>query len=208
MRIYADPELPDVVVKWADFTCPDDVGDVRVELRSYDTDELRFEATGRCTDRSVTVADVDRERYRVRGYLLDRASEVYDASSGEADLRNGLSERVDMYWSGYANVVVGWQFANGDTCSSLGAEVVMVEQTRAEAPDYKLITVELCTDAITWFTVVPGQLQLRVRGLGTAGTVAISEPTPVLDVAQMMRTDTGSLVLAPCGTTCPPLPGY
>ncbi|MDX2087263.1 MAG: hypothetical protein SFX73_05415 [Kofleriaceae bacterium] len=207
MRIYPDAELPDVVVDWANFECPQDVGDVHVEVSSFDSDELRYEATGPCGAGSLTIADVDRERYRVRGYLLDPAGEIYDVARNEADLRNGLSNRVEMYWSGYANLVVAWTFAAGATCKSLPASIVTLEQHRGGSPDYQSIAAELCSEPASWVSVAPGPFELRLRAFGLLGTtVAISEPVS-LDVAERVRTDAGTLVLAPCGASCPLPPG-
>lgn len=204
MRIYADPELPDLVADWRDFyDCADDVGDVHVELRTPSTDELRFEATAPCTEGRITIPDVERERYRVVGYLLDRTGAIYNAASTEADLRNGLSERVDLWWPGYANLVVAWQFSDGGTCASHGAEVVLVDEVRDGIPGFQVLTAFRCTDTSAWMTAMPGRLQLRLRALGMPGTIAISEPTPLLEIAESTRTDAGTLVLAPCFADCP-----
>ena len=62
--------------------------------------------------------NVAREQYRVEGFLLDLDGEVFSANRSIADLRDGISERVEMYFSGFANFRVGWEFEPGTTCAS------------------------------------------------------------------------------------------
>ena len=45
--------------------------------------------------------------------------------------------------------------------------------------------------------------RLNLPALGMPGTIAISEPTPLLEIAESTRTDAGTLVLAPCFADCP-----
>src|ERR1051325_8713627 len=71
MRIYPDPDLPDVEVSWTKDDCAPGTGDVVVSLVGVDTPSYRSDVTVACNTLKTTYNDVARERYRVEGQLLD-----------------------------------------------------------------------------------------------------------------------------------------
>lgn len=118
MRIYPDPELPDVKVEWIMEDCR--AGDelVVLALDSEDSTDHR-ELSVACTDMKATFKDVKRERYRVKGELQTPAGELITPAEYEVDLRNGFDESAFLYFGGFDNFRVAWTFDMGATCDSL-----------------------------------------------------------------------------------------
>ena len=128
MRIYPDPELPDVKVTWFEDDCQPGTGDISITLIGMDSD-VRIPLTAPCSDLEATLVDVARERYRFEALLEGDDGEVFSRYDSLIDLRDGIDERVDMYFGGFSNFRVAWTFEGGATCESLGAEGISLTFT-------------------------------------------------------------------------------
>lgn len=97
MRIYPDPELPDVKVAWfAEERC--EGNHVEITLTSFDSDAVVARAAP-CVDQEATLADLVRERFHVEGVLRDAAgAELATSDGGEVDLRNGFNQSAGLFF--------------------------------------------------------------------------------------------------------------
>ncbi|HVK82561.1 MAG TPA: hypothetical protein VM513_00570 [Kofleriaceae bacterium] len=203
MKIYSDEELPSLEVTW-DTACPADAGDVRIVLYTWGTHEVAAEMKAPCAAGQVLFVDVPREQFRVDGYLLDRAGEVLGANQGwEADLRNGLSERLLSMYFQIANVKIAWEFEEGVSCASLGVSYLSSEIRVRESSTFDHWNPTFCESNPWWAYFPTSTSQIRLRAVGEAGTVAVSEPTPELVLTETARTDAGTLLLRRCDGACP-----
>lgn len=205
MRIYPDEELPNLSVEWEISRCAEAMGDVRIQLLRWDTSELVAETSAPCESQEVSFEDIAREHYRYDGYLLDASGEIYSAQKGnEVDMRDGLSSRGYVYFNGFANLVIGWSFDEGESCASLGIDAVEVEVMPAGSTDFFPTGFAVCGGSPSWTSVPAGTARFRVRGIGyDTGTIASSEVTPELVITDSERTDAGTLRLRRCDGPCP-----
>jgi hypothetical protein len=118
MRIYPDPELPDVKVEWIAEDCRAGDEIVALTLDSKDSTDHR-ELSIACTELKATFADVKRERYVVKGELRNPAGVLITPAEQDVDLRNGFDESAFLYFGGFDNFRVSWNFDMGATCDSL-----------------------------------------------------------------------------------------
>lgn len=118
MRIYPDPELPDVEVEWISQDCRAGDEIVALTLDSKDSTDHR-ELSVACTELTATFADVKRERYVVTGELRTPEGALITPAEYEVDLRNGFDESAFLYFGGFDNFRVSWTFDAGATCDSL-----------------------------------------------------------------------------------------
>jgi hypothetical protein len=208
MKIYPDPELPDIVVNWEDFDCRDGTGDVRIAVVTYEGSDVIAETTVTCSTLTVTFKDVAREHYRVEGYLLDLDGEIFSSNQSEADLRDGISERVSMYFNAFANFRVAWMFETG-TCASNGADAVEVELAYMGSTMFQTSAGSECQFTPLFATLPTGDHRVRLRALDYStpnlATIALS-PEIEVSIVENNVTDVGTLVLTPCGADCPDLP--
>jgi hypothetical protein len=203
MKIYPDEELPDVEVEW-DPVCPAEAGDVRIVLYTWGTREVAAELTAPCGAGQVVFEDVAREQFRVDGYLLDRTGEVIGANQGwEADLRDGLSERLSSMYFELANVKIAWELEEGVSCASLGVIYISSELRVLESANFDQWNPTFCNSTPWWAHFPTYTSQIRLRAVGKAGTVAISDPTPELMLSETEITDAGTLLLRRCDGACP-----
>lgn len=126
MRIYPDPELPDVVASWTEEDCRPGTGNVTLEMTGTDSGSTG-ELVVPCTDLTATFADVARERFHITGELRDGTGAVFSSSFADVDLRDGLSTRISMYFGAYSNFRVAWAFSGGATCTSLAVDEVEID---------------------------------------------------------------------------------
>lgn len=203
MRIYADPELPDIKVQWNDTSCRDGIGDVEITLTSLDSD-IKLTSTVACTDVKTRFVDLARERFHVVGVLLDDSGAAFSTSgSGDVDLRNGFDKAAGLYFDSFSNVGATWSFANGASCASLGASTVAVELSRPELPDAERYDTP-CENAIAPGSVAPATYTIRMRALDAAlTTVAVSPASAAVEITARGYTNAGAFVLTPCGAACP-----
>lgn len=203
MKIYPDPELPDVEVTWGDQDCRDGTGDVRVTLTGLDKDSTTT-ATVPCTDHVVHFLDVARERFHVDGVLLDLAGNVFLTSDGgEVDLRNGFDHDTGLYFDGFANFRVAWAFAGGASCVSLAADSVAVVFSLPGMPDIDGFQYPCQIPQVTRM-VVPDTYTAHLQAYaGEQTVVAVSPETAPFVITQNGFVDLGTLTLTACGAACP-----
>ncbi len=197
MRIYPDPELPDLEVTWFDGDCQASPGDVVVTLIGLD-DDTREERTVACTDGATTFEDVARQRYRVEGALLDENGGTFIDSDQDVDLRNGLDATVYLFFGGGATFRVAWTFDMGATCQSLGAELMEIQFLPAALTSYVA-----CNDGVYFGFPGSGMFTVVLRAIDADAVVAMSPESAPFTVMPPFFTDIGSLTLTPCGASCP-----
>ncbi len=208
MRIYPDPELPDVVVEWfAEHECAEDTDRVVVSLSAIDPPAEIGTITAPCRDASVRFEDLARVRYHVEAKLEDQTGLVYGDQEAELDLRDGLSERFMPFFGRVpgSNFRVAWTFDMGASCESLSAPTVVVRATMdGGGPPRSFIG--FCESPILLDVLAPeGTYTLTARALRGNGIVAVSPESAPLAVTRGALTDFGTLTLTPCGASCPPL---
>src|SRR5215213_2108771 len=75
MKIYPDPELPDIEVQWSVQSCPSENAMVSITLEGVDDAAVQRLITVACTASSATIEDVARQRYKLVGSLFNEAGE-------------------------------------------------------------------------------------------------------------------------------------
>lgn len=203
MKIYPDPELPDVTVDWGADDCRQTTRDVVVTLTGLDDESSTRTETVPCTDLKVTIADVRRERFRVEGALLDLAGNPFiTANGGEVDLRNGFDQSAGLYFEGFSNFRVSWAFSSG-TCESLSAIGMGVYFSTPDEPDREAYETS-CSFPPFSANVPAGIYTVQLRALTeTLQVVAVSPETAPVEIREGGFRDLGTQQLTPCGATCP-----
>lgn len=208
MRIYPDPELPDVVVEWhAEADCLDDGDRVLVSLSTADPVAEVGLAAVPCRDATVRFDDVARVRHRLAVRLEDAEGAVFGGNNGEVDLRDGLSERVFVFFGRApdSNFRVAWTFDMGASCEALSAlSVLLVASMPAGGPMFYF---HAPCDAPVFLNAIPleGTYTLTARAFSVDGVVAASPASAPFEVTRGAITDLGTITLSPCGDACPPL---
>lgn len=203
MRIYTDPELPDVKVTWFDGTCNADIGDAALSMTGVDDTTEHHEMTVPCTALGATFVNVSRQRFHITGQLLDTSGGVYNAAEAEVDLRNGFDESVDLYFGAFDNYRIAWTFDMGATCGSIGADAVGIQFSQNGQVMFE-------NDYPCPFGVSTGS---AMKGVYTVGAEAFSfngptravalQPIPNAVITPGSQIDLGTIVLTPCGASCP-----
>lgn len=202
MRIYPDPELPDVDVEWFEGDCRPGTGDVAISLIGVDDPALRTDVTVPCADLQATFEDVARERFRLIGTLRDLDGEVFSNSWADLDLRDGLDERASLYLGAFANFRVGWAFDLGASCESLGADAVLIDLISGPMSGFG--TGAPC-ELSPHLTNVPfGVYTITLRAIAGEAIVAVAPDLADVVIDADALTDLGTVVLTPCGPSCPP----
>jgi hypothetical protein len=206
MRIYPDPELPDVEIEWlTEFACSEDGERVVVSLSAVDPVTEVGPATVPCGDGSVRFADVARLRYNFAARLEDETGAVLGSYEEELDLRDGLSEQIFVFFARASdrNFRVSWSFDMDASCTSLNATSVQLEAT-------------MVGGGPTFFFGAPCHAPVYVDGIPLDGTytftayalamdavVAVSPESAPVAIARGEITDVETLTLSPCGAACP-----
>lgn len=197
MRIYPDPELPDLEIEWD--PCEDGARDVEITIVDQESGDslVRVEP---CEVERFTLEDVKRHRYQLHGRLLASDGTTIATAYNEVDLRNGFDESSYMYFGSSAYFRVAWEFDIGASCQSLGAELVLIDIFAVEGDS----TYTTFCEAGIWLGYPFGQtIQVQLRALADEQTVAISPRTGDLMLDPPLLTDAGTLTLTPCGASCP-----
>src|SRR5688572_16748673 len=127
MKIYPDPELPDVQVEWYEGDCAGDVANIDIVMTGIDDPSERYTATLACTAMKTEFADVTRQRFHVTGVLKDAMGADAGTTETDVDLRNGFDETAFLYFGiAFTNFRIAWTFDMGASCESLGADGVDV----------------------------------------------------------------------------------
>lgn len=195
MRIYPDPELPDVRVEWFEDDCRPGTGNIAMALIAVETD-ARIEVTVPCANLAASFVDVPRELYRFEARLLYGDGEAFSRSDAEVDLRDGFDEEVSLYFGGFSNLRVAWAFDMGATCQSLGATGM---ELTFSFPDATLAFATLVPCELTpHFGSYPdGVYTLRLRALAGGTTVASSTESDEFEIIDPELTDLGEATLSP-----------
>ena len=202
MKIYPDPELPDIEAEWYEGDCRAGTADVELVLVGIDDPAFREQLVVPCTDIKATFADVPRERFTLQSALRSTTGAPFAMYEQELDLRNGLDQRAYLYFGGASNVRVSWTFDMGATCASLGADFVRLDFASPQFPE-PLVQTWIC-EASPYFGSLPdGTYTIVARVIAHETTVAASPPSPEVTVTFDGFTDAGTLVLSPCGSACP-----
>jgi hypothetical protein len=194
-------------VRWEEFSCEPGVADVRIVVSDYDDASVIEETTVPCSTLGYDLEDVARERYFVSAYLLDPSGEVYGAGyPSEVDLRNGISERVDMYFNGFSNFRIGWMFETG-TCASNGADGVSMEIQFMGSPMFNFGFQDPCAFTPHYGSLPEGPHRIRLRAYhytsDSSATVVAGSPSIDVTVVPEEIVDAGTVVLSPCDADCP-----
>ncbi len=196
MRIYPDPELPDVEVEWFDSDCRDAGGEVEVSLIGIDDTSFRADQTVPCLDVHAAFADIARERYRLEATLHTPSGDMVSSQPEELDLRNGLDKRLSLFFGDLENVHVAWTFDMGATCQSLAADLVIVEFSSAMFPQPFNLGASCDYAQLSGF--IPDGIYTAVaRALSDMTTVAESPRSPEIMISFRSFADVGTLVLSP-----------
>jgi len=207
MRIYPDPELPDIVVEWfADFDCSADGERVVASLSTGDPAGEVDRATVPCRDGSLRFTDVARVQYHLSAHVESTSGAVRGGYDTDIDLRDGLNERVSVFFGGTRidNFRVAWAFDMGASCETLFVTSMMV---RASTSSGELVSLwgASCKAPVFMNAIPsPGMFTLSARAYAGNAVVASSLESPPFAVTPDMITDFGTLTLSPCGAACPP----
>jgi hypothetical protein len=171
MKIYPDPELPDIVVEWSvEEGCSTDVATMRIEaVRDAAPDEPPVVEDVVCSSGEGRIEDLARERYTVTVVLLDDEGEILGrAEPLDADLRDGTSSREHVWFflRDEGLVTVAWSFANGETCASLGAMSIQIEAFPTEDPllGNSVIGADCSEDFLPYYgTLLAGSYTFQIR---------------------------------------------
>jgi hypothetical protein len=202
MRIYPDPELPDVQVEWiTDFQCLDDTDRVVVSLSTVDPAAEVGTVAVPCRDAGVRFDDVARVRYHLAAKLEDASGAVLGAQDDELDLRDGLSERVYAYFGRPPenNFRVAWTFDMGASCEALSATLVLLRASLAGGgPEFYF---DAPCEAPVFLNAIPleGTYTLTARAITTEDVVATAPESAPFAITRGTVTDLGTLTLSPCG---------
>jgi hypothetical protein len=207
MRIYPDPELPDVVVEWLP-ECGDD--GVTVHLEAVGDDGAVVSSDVACADGKGRIEDLTRAPQRVTAVLLDASGEVLGRTLPEAvDLTAGHSVRtyVSYFARDQSFLWTGWAFSGGDTCESLRVSRIVLDYVSEDLGESGTLEVGWCGDEELQFysSVVSGTYTLRVFALrGDDGSAAAaSEPrTGVVIGDRGVVVDLGTFELTRCAGDC------
>jgi hypothetical protein len=197
MRIYTDPELPDVEVSWYADSC-EDAGVVVVALVGLD-DGSRVEVTSACTGPEILFEDVQRARYRIEATLFDAAGNASLQAAEDADLRDGLDEQIDLYFSSYSSFRVAWVFDMGASCASLAVDAIALELL----PDGERLVYSDCRRTPTFGFHRNGTYTMQLRALSGSETVAIAPESAPFTLAPLEQAELGTMTLSPCAPSCP-----
>jgi hypothetical protein len=194
MRIYPDPELPDVEVTWFEDDCAPGRGNVTMTLIGLDS-ETRVPLTVPCSDVKATFADVARERYRFEGFLEDADGEVFARNDSLIDLRDGLDEEVYLYFGSYSNFRVAWRFDMGAACETLEMWVLLTFSHPDGTPAFLSSAPCLLTPFFGQF--LAGTYTVQLSAMDESTTVATSPESEPFELFEDELTDIGTMTLSP-----------
>lgn len=210
MRIYPDPELPDIRLEWfsGDEECAAGTDRVVASLTAIDAPDPSAEVaavTAPCTEGTARFVDVERVRYRVTLRLEDDAGDVYGGHTEEIDLRDGLNERVFAYFgrSTEPNLRVAWAFDMGDSCASLATPQLVMRLAREGGPTYFLYAP---CDVPVLVETAPedGAYTFVAQAITAQGVVRAASPaTAPFTIVRGQVVDLGTVTLSRCSGDCP-----
>lgn len=205
LRIYPDPELPDVEIAWLDGDCTQAMATkVSVSLTGIDDPAQRADAEVACADQKVTFADVQRIRFHITAIMRDDdGHRLGIADVQDTDLRDGLDQTTDLFFDIFGpNFSVTWAFEGDATCASLAAETVALRFTPSDGTPP--LTVDSPCEAELFYGFAPlGTVTVSARALAAGTTVAEAPESGPLLVQENVFTDAGTLTLVPTSGSGP-----
>jgi hypothetical protein len=204
MKIYPDPELPDIDVEWYEGDCTNEGDNIRLALSGVDDPTLQREVTAACADMKTTFVDVPRQRYKLAASLLDAMGDEYSRSPPlDIDLRDGIDETTYIYFGGFNNFYVSWQLEGGVTCGSIGASFVSARVVDQDGNVVASAGAE-CFSMTMFGSSPAGTFDVDVAAFSDDGSTVATAPR-IEDVAITfeMSADLGTVTLTPCGEACP-----
>lgn len=191
MRIYPDPELPDVKVEWIMEDCRASDEVVALTLVSQDSSDHR-ELSVACTDMKATFADVKRERYLVKGELRNPDGALITPAEQEVDLRNGFDESAYLYFGGFDNFRVSWTFDQGASCDSLHVAYIDVRLSDQFGLGFP------CDFGTGTGNAPDGDYTVIVRAIEFDSDIPLAESAPrTVTIDSTIFTDLGTFTLVP-----------
>jgi len=205
MKIYPDPELPDVKVEWFEGDCGNGV-DISLVLTGVDDPSEHYEMTVACDAYKTAFKDVKRQRFRLDGTLLDSSGGVVGESAYDVDLRNGFDVTASLFFGGADSFRVAYVFDAGATCQSLAADEVDVVFSMG-GQVFATAGVPCDFGEVSSYAS-PGTYSMMgfaLRYTNNSGIVvaATQQPLDNILIQSGLRVDLGTIVLTPCGSTCP-----
>jgi hypothetical protein len=208
MRIYPDPELPDVIVEWLP-ECGDDGVTVRLEAVGADGAVVGSDVA--CADGKGRIEDLARGRQRITGVLLDAGGEVLGrALPVEVDLTAGHSVRT--YVSSFARdesfVWTSWAFSGGDTCQSLRVGRIILDYVSEDVGASGTLEVGWCGDEeeLQFYSSLDGgtyTVQAFALSSADGSAIAASEPRAGVVIGDGgVVVDLGTFELTRCSGGC------
>jgi len=194
MRIYPDPELPDVEVTWYEDDCFEGTSDITMTLIGLDT-ESRVPLTVPCSDLKATFVDVARERYRFEAFLEDEDGEVFARNDTLIDLRDGIDEVVGLYFGAYSNFRVAWTFDMGATCESLERGMALTFSYPDRTLAFQTAVPCLLTPYFGRFPA--GTYTVQLSAFDGPTTVATAPESDQFELFEDELTDLGTVTLSP-----------
>jgi hypothetical protein len=207
MRIYPDPELPDVVVEWLP-ECGDDGVTVRLEAVGADGAVVSQDVA--CADGKGRVEDLTRAPHRITGVLLDARGDMLGRTLPEAvDLTAGHSVRtyVAYFARDQSFLWTGWAFSGGDTCESLGVTRIVLDYQSDDLGASGTLEVGWCADEeLQFYSSLDGgtyTLQaFALRGDDGSATAASEPRAGVVIGDRGVVVDLGTFELTRCAGAC------
>jgi hypothetical protein len=206
MKIYPDPELPDVKVEWFENDCVEGTGDVSLVLTGVDDPSEHYEMTVACDAYKTSFKDVHRQRFHLKGTLLDSSGGVYSEGEYDLDLRNGFDETASLYFGGFDEFRIRWVFDAGATCQSVFAtDVEIVFSVGSQVHSAIGVPCELGEAASSMPDGTYSVMGYAVRYTPNSLVVVAATQQPIDNVVLVegVRMDLGTITLTPCGSACP-----
>lgn len=205
MRIYADPDLPDLRVEWFDSECPPG-STVDLEItKEGEASSGQVMASGPCAELRLIVADVARDRLRVTGTLREAGGALLTRASEPIDTRDGNNKQTYLMFADpdFGRYRLAWSFPPGESCESLGASYVDVVLTNEERTFSDLAPCSLGKLEYLPF-VEANTYTVLVFAITASGTrLAAAPPLPDVVIArQGAISELGTVQLVPCTGPC------
>jgi hypothetical protein len=207
MRIYPDTDLPDIRVEWSDFRCPAG-STVAIEVvPAGQVPSGQVVASAPCGDLRVVAEDVDRAKLDVVGVVHEADGTMVSRRIERVDTRDGNNKQTYLSFPDpeYGTVLLTWSFAQGASCTSVGATVVSVEFLSESLGVFAGIFPCSAGMADRELEVERGTYTLRLLASSQSGAKVAKALVPGVVIAPRGAvTDLGTVELTPCVGPCEP----
>jgi hypothetical protein len=210
MRIYPDPDLPDIKVEWQAECAPNSTVDVEL-VPPGESPKGEVAASAPCADQRMIVPNVERARLRVVGVLHEVNGAVVSQSSEEVDTSDGNNKHAFLFFEGaeFGRLALAWRFAAGDTCASVGAVNVEVTFSSIDMTNQSSLLSRCDVGRFdNELALEAGVYSMQPFAVGITGTrVAFAPPrSGVVIAGRGVLTDLGTVELRRCDASCEPRP--